>query len=547
MSVIKPPQSVTLPATSLWFNLQVSATRYPHKPAVIFFGQGISFGELMAEAQALAGWLQNAAGIRRGDRVGIYMQNSPQWMVAFYAVMRADAVVVPISPMNRESELAHIVSDAQLAAVICGHEVASRLDELPSASDLPRVVTGYGEYWHASAAEALPDWVLENPADPSHGVSWRHAVASGREQPVGPLQSGPQDLALLPYTSGTTGAPKGCMLQHRNVMHNIVANALWAGAHVESVVLSTLPLYHVAGMLAGMHNPIYLGCTIILQPRWNREEAARLIARYRVTSWSCITTMMIDFLEFPDLDRFDLSSLQRIGGGGAAMPAAVAQRLEQTLGLAYAEGYGLTETMGATHRNPADRAKRQCLGVPFIGTQARIIDPQTGELLPMGEQGEIVVNGPQVFQGYWRNAKATEDSFIVLEGRRYFRTGDIGYVDDEGYYFLTDRVKRMINASGFKVWPAEIEAVLYQHPDIREACVISRRDPYRGETVKAIVVLREQVVRAPAEEDLIAWARERLAAYKCPRLVEFIPELPRSNAGKVMWRELQAREDAMAL
>jgi fatty-acyl-CoA synthase len=538
------PQTVSLPRTSLWFNLQVSATRYPDKPAVVFFDRSVTFRQLHDDSVALAGWLQHEAGVQKGDRVGIFMQNSPQWITAFYAVMRADAVVVPLNPMNRTAELTHIMADAGITVMLCGHDLAVHAGSLPCTAML---VTGYGESMHDVLPPDLgwPTWVIALGDSSDLGTTWRQALAFGKRRPPRPHQAGPDDMALLPYTSGTTGAPKGCVHLHRNAMHNIVANALWAGTNTETVVLSALPLCHVAGMLAGMLNPTFLGCTVVLQPRWDREQAAQLIERYRVTSWSCITTMLVDFLEMPDMARYDLSSLQRVGGGGAAMPAAVAQRLQDSLGLSYGEGYGLTETMGATHRNPAGRAKRQCLGIPFIGTRACIIDPETLRPMPQGEKGEIIVCGPQVFQGYWRNEKATAEGFIDLDGQRYFRTGDIGYVDEEGYYFLTDRIKRMINASGFKVWPAEVEAMLYDHPDIREACVISGRDAYRGETVKALVVLRELVDSPPAEAEIIAWMRSRLAAYKCPRIVEFVPSLPKSNAGKVMWRELQIRENAL--
>jgi fatty-acyl-CoA synthase len=226
------------------------------------------------------------------------------------------------------------------------------------------------------------------------------------------------------------------------------------------------------------------------------------------------------------------------------MPAAVAERLRERFGLTYGEGYGLTETMGATHRNPREKPKLQCLGIPFIGTDARIVDPDTGAELPAGETGEIVVHGPQVFDGYWRNETATAECGLRLDGKRFFRTGDLGHVDDEGYFFLTDRLKRMINASGFKVWPAEVEAALHRHPAIREACVVRAKDAYRGETVKAYVVRSERHHETVTEQDIIDWARTQLAAYKCPRIVEFIGALPKSSAGKLMWRELQEKEDA---
>jgi fatty-acyl-CoA synthase len=280
----------------------------------------------------------------------------------------------------------------------------------------------------------------------------------------------------------------------------------------------------------------------VILPRWDRELAGRLIARHRVSHWTCIPTMIIDLFGSPNYASFDLSSLKYLSGGGAAMPQAVAQRLIDEFGITFAEGYGLTETAAPTHSNLPERAKLQCLGIPVIGTDSRIIDPDTLKELPIGETGEIVSHGPQVFLGYWGHPEATKAAFIELDGKRFFRTGDLGRMDEEGYFFITDRLKRMINASGFKVWPSEVELLLYRHPAVAEACIISARDEYRGETVKAVIVLRTEARGQTSAQDIIAWSREHMAAYKVPRQVEFVDSLPKSGSGKVMWRLLQEKE-----
>ena len=291
-----------------------------------------------------------------------------------------------------------------------------------------------------------------------------------------------------------------------------------------------------------MHASIYLGATIVLMPRWDRELAGHLISKWRVTHWTNIPTMVIDLLGSPNFDRFDLSSLSIIGGGGAAMPQAVAQRLFELYGLRYAEGYGLTETAAPSHNNPPDKPKQQCLGIPFVSTDARVVNPETLAEVAQGEQGEIVIHGPEVFDGYWKRPEATEQAFFELEGKKFFRSGDLGRVDEDGYFFITDRLKRMINASGFKVWPAEVEALMFQHPAIQEACIIAAKDAYRGETVKAMVVLRQSHRGQVSEEDIVKWCREHMAVYKAPKMVEFLDALPKSGSGKVMWRLMQEAE-----
>ncbi|HEY6353339.1 MAG TPA: AMP-binding protein, partial [Burkholderiaceae bacterium] len=283
---------------------------------------------------------------------------------------------------------------------------------------------------------------------------------------------------------------------------------------------------------------------IVLLPRWDRDAAALCVQRYRVTGLALITAMVIDFMSNPRLGEYDLSSVRRIGGGGAAMPKAVASAMEKKFNIKYGEGYGMSETMAATHANPPERPKEQCLGIPLYDVDSRIIDPVTLQQLPQGQTGEIIVHGPQVMQGYWNNPQATADAFIQIDGKRFLRTGDLATLDAEGYYFFVDRLKRMINAAGFKVWPAEVEALLYQHPAIQEACVIAAKDARRGETVKAVVVLKPAHAGQVTEQQIADWAHANMAAYKAPRIVQFATALPKSGTGKVMWRALQEAENA---
>lgn len=536
------PKHLVLPETSLYTNLDVSAQRYPDQPAIIYYDSVLSYRQLREQVDALAGALQ-AWGVEKGDRVLLYMQNAPQFVIAYYAILRANAIVVPINPMNRGAELAHYVRDTQAGVCLCGQEVLERIAPLVGSERLARVVVAaYSDYLPGKTDLALPADVAE-PAMPVSGpglVTWAAALSMGHRP--GALLVGPDDLAVFPYSSGTTGAPKGCMHSHRTVMATVVQGALWGGSSRESVTLATLPCFHVAGMQASMNTPIYVGAAMVLTTRWDRHTAARLIERYRVRRWTCIATMVIDLLAFPELDRYDLSSLDNVGGGGAAVPAAVSDKLFERVGLRYMEAYGISETMAGLHINPHGRPKPQCLGIPIFDVDSRIIDPDSGVELGVGEVGEIITHAPQVFLGYWNRPTDTAEAFITLEGKRFFRSGDLGYYDDEGYFFIVDRVKRMINAAGFKVWPAEVESLMYSHPAIQESCVISSPHERRGETVKACVVLADSHKGMISEQDIIKWCKERMAAYKVPHLIEFRDALPRSPVGKVQWRAMQEQE-----
>jgi fatty-acyl-CoA synthase len=332
------------------------------------------------------------------------------------------------------------------------------------------------------------------------------------------------------------------MHSHRTVQSTIVGAEAWFGSTADDVSLAVLPFFHVTGMQNSMNVPVHLGATAVILPRWDREAVGPLIERHRIHTWPLIPTMMIDFLARYD-GHCDLSSLKRVSGGGAAMPEAIATKLKATCGLDFVEGYGLSETMAPSHINPPQRPKKQCLGIPIFGTDSRIVDSLTLAELPVGQVGEIVTSGPQVFLGYWNDPELTARSFFERDGKRFFRTGDLGRIDEDGYFFLVDRLKRMINASGFKVWPAEVEAALYGHPDIQEACVIGTHDARRGETVKAVVVLKPGREGQVSGADITDWAHGQMAAYKVPRVVQFVEALPKSGTGKVQWRLLQEKED----
>ena len=526
------PRTLDLPRESVYRNLERTAARCADRAAIDYYGTRIPYGALKRDVDALAGFLQRRWGVKRGDRVLLDLQNSPQFIIAYYAVIRADAVVVPVNPMNRTDELRHYVSDADAVGAIVGQDVLRLLEPLGLARLLPAV---YSDYLISETDLPVPDFVKARGPG-----AWRDAMAAGLQP--GPHLAGPDDLAVMPYTSGTTGKPKGCMHTHRSVQATTVHYPIWRGSLDGAVVLSSLPMFHVTGMQASMNSPLYDGATLVVLSRWDRDCAGLQIERARVTHWSAITTMLVDFLSNPAFSRYDLSSLRMLGGGGAAMPEALARKLEEVVRLPFVEGYGLTETMAPSHMNPPQRPKRQCGGIPIFNTDARVIDVETKKELGPQEVGEIIVQGPQVFQGYWKQAEETARAFLDLDGKRFFRTGDLGYYDEDGYFFITDRLKRMINCAGFKVWPAEVESMLYAHPAIQEACVIGAKDAYRGETVKALVVLKQQSKSTTAEE-IIGWAREKMAAFKVPRVVEFVDDLPKTSTGKILWRELQEQEN----
>lgn len=542
-------KTLTTPKTTLYDNLVVTARRYPDKTAVYYYGAQYSYQEILQQVNNLAGYLQQKLDVQPGDRVILYMQNSPQYLIAFYAILRARAIVVPINPMNTTNELSYYIKDCEVKTAIVGQELFPQIEPLQGSTSLKHIIVAtYSDYLPEELKIDNLSSELTAPRKENlkeHQFLWKDVL----EETITafPYEGKSDDVIVLPYTSGTTGLPKGCIHTNETVQANVVSASYWLNTTSDAVHLTTLPLFHVTGMVHSMHAPIFTGSAMVILTRWNREHAVQFIQDYKCTHWINISTMVIDFLANPKLREYDLSSLSVIAGGGAPLPEAVGEKLFEATGLKFVEGYGLSETISHTHFNPPDRPKLQSLGVPAFGVDARIIDPVTLKELGVGEVGEIVVNGPQVFKGYYNQPEETEQAFVELDGKKFFRTGDIGRVDEEGYFFFVDRVKRMINASGFKVWPTEVESILYKHPSIQQACVVGVPDPKRGETVKAFVILNDDYVGKVTEEEIIEWSKGQMAAYKYPRIIEFRKTLPTTASGKILWRQLQEEEWKMKI
>jgi fatty-acyl-CoA synthase len=538
------PYSLTLPKTNVYYNLEVSAKRYPKKTAIVYYGTKISYEQLLDNVNRMAGFLQRELEVSKGDRVILYMQNSPQFLVGFYALLRVGATIVPVNPMNVTSELSHYVEDSGAKVALVGQELYGQISPFIQTGSLENIVVGaYSDYLEMETDLAMPDVVTESrqKIGDEHTTLWSKALEC--EHPSEPVETVAEDMVLLPYTSGsTTGTPKGCIHTHYTLHATLIGAAVWNTMTSDSVVLCTLPLFHVTGLQHSMNASIYCGSTIVLMTRWDKTVAADLIQRHGCSHWTNISTMVVDFLSNPEIGKYDLSTLGFVGGGGASLPASIGEKLHELTGLRYVEGYGLSETIAQTHMNPPDRPKLQCLGVPSFDVDSRIINPETLEELGPNQEGEIVSNGPQVMSGYWNRPDANDEAFTEIDGKRFLRTGDIGMYDEEGYFFMVDRLKRMINAGGYNVWPSEVESVLYQHPAVQEAVVIGVPDERRGETAKAIVVLQEEEREKVTPEEIIEWSKDQMAAYKYPRIVEFTNSLPRSGSGKILWRELQEQE-----
>ncbi len=536
------PWQLPMPDGTLYHALARAAHQRPRHPATAFYGATLSYAELRHRADAMAGFLQHVCGVKRGDRVLIALQNSPQYVIAYYAVMRADAVIVPVNPMNKTEEIGYLAADSGATVGIVGSELCEIFAPVLGASLSHVVVAHYRDEVPTDTPYALPACVSQSNEPPrSPGwFHWQEAIAQA-QSPTS-MTAALDDLVIMPYTSGTTGKPKACMHTHRSALFTAVLQARWYRLGHDDVMTGFMPLFHVAGMQGSMNAAIVAGATLVLMARWDNDLIPDLFEAHGVTFWNAAPTMIVDVLASVGFRDSSLARLKVLTGGGATMPAAVAERLKTRFNLAYIEGYGMTETMSPTHLNPLAAPKRQCLGIAVHETEARVIDPDTLEELGDGAVGEIIVHGPQVLQGYWNKPDADVGAFIQHDGRRFLRTGDLGYRDAEGYFFAVDRLKRMINVSGFKVWPAEVEAMMYEHPAIRECCVISSPDSYRGETVKALVAVHEAARSTIRPEDILSWSRDRMASYKAPRSVVLVDSLPRTESNKISWRLLQDAE-----
>ena len=536
-------QKLETPRKTIFQNLVESAERFPNKPAIVFYGTTLSYSDLIEQTRALANYLKTKCLVQKGDRIILDLQSSPQFVISYYAVLSLGGLVVPISPMNIEDEINHYCTDSGARVAIASQDVVEEFRTVIDQGTIDHlIVATYSDYIGDTFVDEVPKGISDQKIRwPSPQlIDWSET----QEKTIILEESNINlaDLAAILYTSGTTGRPKGCMHTQESVMRNIEGAVIWEAMDSTSVLLSTAPLFHVTGMQHSMNAGIAASGTLVILPRWDPKIAGTLIERHGCTHWANVPTMVVDLLAEPTVEGKDLSSLQNIFGGGSSMPEAVAQKLFERCGIRYMEAYGMTEAISQTHMNPPHELRKQCLGIPTFDTSATVIDPDTMQELGPNETGEIIVAGPQLMLGYWEREDANNESFINIDGVRFFRTGDLGSFDEDGFFYISDRIKRMINASGFKVWPAEVEATLYKHPAVKELAIISSPDPRRGETVKAMIVLNSSAKNSTSEEDIISWSRKQMASYKIPRLVQFVTELPRSGSGKIQWRLLQEAE-----
>ena len=495
----------------------------------------------------MAGYLQKALGIKKGERVLLLSQNSPQFVIAFQAALSIGAVIVPVNAMCTTEEVRYFMENSGAKHAFVARDLVDQV--LPcmqseSAGGLQHIIVHtYKDILSDISSEEIPSFIKAEFAPIERAdVHDFQVILQGHDYQLEAVDILPDDFCVLPYTSGTTGKSKGCIHTHATMLASVYASTMWRNMHSETVILSVAPMFHMLGMQNAMNIPIFLGATVVMMPRWNAGQAVMLTAKHRVSAWTAPPAMVLDFFSHPDAKDADLSSLNLLTGGGAAMAESVALMLKERFGIVYNEGYGMTETASFLHCNPLSHAKRQCLGMETQDVESRIVDPNSLEELPRGEVGELVTSGSQLMLGYWDNPEANQESFFERDGKRFFRTGDLARIDEDGYFFMADRLKRMINVSGYKVWPTEVENTMYAHPAIQEVCIVGIRDEKQGEQVKALVVLKEGEFVEAAE--IIAWAREHMAVYKAPRSVEFFDELPKSNTGKIMWRKLQDDQNA---
>ncbi len=531
------------PAThTLDDNLRRAAANSPNKAALIYYGAVKTYAALDAEVTNVAAYLQSVCGIQKGDRVGVYMQNAPQFVAVFYGIIRAGGIAVPINAMHLSDELSYICENAQIRTLVSAQELTGNIAPLLASGTLDHVISAhYGAELPENSPVGVPS-IISAPrtAPPSGIVGWDTVM--GDDLAFEPVPLAPDDPCIMPYTSGSTGRGKGCLHTHRSALHGVGCIVAWFGYTGDEVHLGATPMFHIVGMQGIMNASIATGATIAIMSRWDRAAAAALIRQFGVTNWCTVPTAVIDLLNTEGLEPADLASLRQIYGGGSAMPDAVAKHLADLTGLEFIEVYGMTETMGPVTHNPVKAPKCGCVGIPVMNTDVRLLGPDTLSPVALGEVGEIVVSGPQILRSYWENPIADAETFFTIENKRFLRTGDLARADAQGNIYIVDRLKRMINASGYKVWPAEVETRLYQHPAIAEICVIGTKDEYRGQTVKAVAVLKPGATLET--RDFISWAQGQMATYKVPRLLDVVDHLPKSAAGKVLWRTLQDQEDA---
>jgi long-chain acyl-CoA synthetase len=536
----KPRLPPTLPDL-----LEQTATKSPAATALIFFGARLSYGQLLEHVERMATGLQRL-GLQKGDRVALMMPNCPQFVIAYFGILRAGGIVTATSAMYTTREIAHQWNDAGASIIIAERRlfpvIQAALPQLPSVRAV--ILTGLRQYSPTqfarlttalAQAKVAGTKTAQGKSGKPARVSWEKALRDpGPPRPHGLTAD---DIACLQYTGGTTGTSKGAMLTHYNLVHNSSQfdQSLHISNERQEMAVAALPLFHIYAMLCVMISSIRTAAAVVILPRFEVRAALNVIRKYRPTVYHGVPTMYVAFNNVPNVKKFGINSLRLCTSGGAPLPVDVRQKFQELTGGKLVEGYGLTETSPVTHFNPPDGViKAGSIGLPISRTEARIMDLETGTReMPVGEIGEIVIRGPQVMKGYWN--KPEETALVLRDGWLY--TGDIAKKDADGYFYIVDRKKDMINAGGFKIYPREVEEVLFECPQVKEAAVVGAPDPYRGESVAAFVVLREG---APANaEEIIAFCRQRLATFKVPRQIFFRDSLPKSAVGKYLRRELR--------
>jgi len=509
----------------------------PDEPALLYFETQLSHRDAGALAHALAAALRDDLGLRPGDRVALMLQNVPQTVIAFHAVWLAGGVVTPVNPMNKRRELLHQLTDAGVRIAVCLESLHDLLDGVRGETPLEHVVT----VSELDLLDEVPDMLAGHTRRSCPGAhAFMELVGAHAGARVEPHRPDPGDPALLTYTSGTTGVPKGAVNTHAAVAHNAEVMTRWYDLGPGDVTVAMAPLFHITGIVCHLATARMSMTPLLLLYRFEPGEILRLIEHWRGTYVIGPLTAFIAMLEHPSFAARDLSSLTKVASGGAPVYPSVVERWERATGVYLHNSYGMTETAAPSHlipagaRGPVDaETGALSIGVPVPGTLSKVVDLDDGSDAAPGVVGEILTSGPAVTPGYWNRPEDTARALV--DG--WLHTGDVGKCDADGWFFLVDRIKDMINVSGYKVWPRDVEDVLYQHPAVREASVVGVPDDYRGERVRAYVALRGGSRATP--DELIAHCRELLAVYKSPREVVLVDEIPKTPTGKALRRELR--------
>lgn len=538
------PASLTYPELTLGNILAETALKYPGHTALLFFGRKITYAELDGLVNRFSHTL-SGLGVKKGDRVALMLPNIPQMVIAYYGTLRIGAIAVATNPLYLEHELEVQLKDSGakiLVAVDMFYPVISRA--LPKTSVKKLILCGIKDYLpfplnllYPIKAKIEKQWVSVKRVPPIFDF-----LSLLREAQAAPVKTAvsPDDTAILQYTGGTTGTPKGAILTHRNLVANAVHNRVWLtrGKEGEERILAVIPFFHVYGMTTAMNLGVLLGAELILLPKFHTKEVLEFINKYRPTIFPGIQAMYLAIGNFPKIHKYDLTSIKAAISGAGPLMREVQERFEQLTKARIVEGYGLSEASPVTHCNPVfGRRKMGSIGLPFPDMDAMIVDIETGEKeMPVGETGELVVKGPQVMKGYWNKP---EETAHALRGG-WLHTGDIASMDEEGYFFIVDRIKDMIKTVGENVYPREVEEVLFTHPKVKDVVVVGLPDGFKGEKIKAYIVLKEGVT-ATANE-IIQYCREQLSKFKVPKEVEFRDQLPKTLVGKVLRRVLRDEE-----